>query len=167
MSYGFCVTVIEKQQETPPRISRATVLDAFGALCRFGLAIVWIAGGVTKIGDRMAVTQSIAAYEIFTPYWSDILAQLIGPLEIAGGLFLLVGLWLRPSAKLSAVVMVLFIIGLSQAWARGLEIDCGCFSPQSDEPSTDYLSTILRDVVFVAMSLYIVYRPFKKWAIYP
>lgn len=161
------MTVIETRQEAPARDTQTLVLDVISAISRFGLAVVWIAGGATKIGNHMDVTQSIVAYEIFTPYWSDLLARIIGPAELAGGLFLLLGLWLRPAGKLSAVVLVLFIIGLSQAWARGLEIDCGCFSPAGAEPSTDYLTTILRDVLFVAMSLWTVYRPFRKWAIYP
>jgi len=27
----------------------------------------------------------------------------------------------------SNIVLVLFMIGIGQAWARGLVIDCGCF----------------------------------------
>ncbi|WP_342661952.1 MauE/DoxX family redox-associated membrane protein [Corynebacterium lubricantis] len=159
-------------ESNPPGVKKSfltkdRILDVIGAFCRFYLGYIWLSAGISKMGDHMNVTQTIEAYEIFTPAWSDLLARVIGPLEIVGGLLLIFGLFLRPSAKLSAVVLTLFIIGLASAWARGLEISCGCFNPDPNQETTNYLATILRDVAYFAMSLFIVYRPFKKFAIYP
>lgn len=143
------------------------VLDAISAFARFYLAYIWISAGIAKLSDHMVMTQTIVAYEIFTPQWSDYLARLIGPLEIAGGILLLLGLFLRQAGKVSAIVLVLFIIGIGQAWARGLDIDCGCFNLEPDpNQATDYLITILRDIGYLALSIWIVYRPFKKFALY-
>ena len=47
--------------------------------------------------------------------------------EIVLGVLLVLGLFTRPAAIVSTLLMVAFIIGISQAWARGLTIDCGCF----------------------------------------
>ncbi|MDO5671076.1 MAG: MauE/DoxX family redox-associated membrane protein [Corynebacterium sp.] len=145
------------------------MLDAISAFARFYMAYVWISAGIPKLNDHMNMTQAIAAYEIFTPYWSDLLARLIGPLEIAGGLLLLLGIFLRPASKVASWVIVLFIVGVASAWMRGLAIDCGCFNiePNTDGQAMDYLITILRDLVFLALSLWTVYRPFKRFAIYP
>ncbi|WP_047260738.1 MauE/DoxX family redox-associated membrane protein [Corynebacterium uterequi] len=133
------------------------------------MAFVWIAAGVSKIGDRLAVTQNIQAYDIFTPAWSDILAQLIGPAELIGGLLLLFGLWLRPASKVAIGVLVLFIVGIGQAWLRGLELNCGCFTP--DEAITNYqlqyFGVIVRDLVFIALSAWTIWRPFTKLAVRP
>ena len=145
------------------------ILDAISAFARFFMAYIWISAGIPKLNDHMNMTQAIAAYEIFTPYWSDLLARLIGPLEIAGGVLLLLGIFLRQSSKVASWVMVLFIVGVASAWARGLAIDCGCFNiePNTDGQAMDYLITILRDLVFLALSLWTVYRPFKRFALYP
>lgn len=143
------------------------VLDVFSALARFGLAAVWIFAGATKLGNHMTVTQSIEAYEIFTPHWSSLLANIIGPAELAGGLILLLGIKIRPAGWVSFGVLVLFIIGLSSAYSRGLQIDCGCFGPDPDSAGGDLLWAIARDVGLIAVTLFMIYRPFKKFALYP
>ncbi|MFG6304704.1 MauE/DoxX family redox-associated membrane protein, partial [Corynebacterium hesseae] len=94
--------------------------DLMSALVRFGMAAVWIIAGIQKLDARMEMTQAIEAYGIFTPEWSGYLAYLIGPLELMGGVLLLLGLFLREASAVAAVVLVLFMVGISQAWARGL-----------------------------------------------
>lgn len=131
------------------------------------MAYIWISAGVSKIGVHMDVTQTIQAYEIFTPAWSDLLARLIGPLEISGGLLLLLGLKLRPAGWVSIGVLSLFIIGLGSAWSRGLVIDCGCFNPEQSDGGTNLVVTTARDVFYIAITLFMIYRPFKKFALYP
>ena len=85
-----------------------------------------------------------------------------------GGFILLIGVFFRQAGWLSTIVLVLFMIGIGQAWARGLVIDCGCFGQQDlTDGGMDYLQTILRDVVLVAMSLWTAYRPYRRFAIYP
>lgn len=143
------------------------VLDVFSALARFGLAAVWIFAGATKLGNHMTVTQSIEAYEIFTPHWSSLLASIIGPAELAGGLILLLGIKIRPAGWVSFGVLVLFVIGLSSAYSRGLQIDCGCFGPDPDSAGGDLLWAIARDIGLIAVTLFMIYRPFKKFALYP
>lgn len=143
------------------------VLDVFSALARFGLAAVWIFAGATKLGNHMTVTQSIEAYEIFTPHWSSLLASIIGPAELAGGLILLLGIKIRPAGWVSFGVLVLFVIGLSSAYSRGLQIDCGCFGPDPDSSGGGLLWAIARDIGLIAVTLFMIYRPFKKFALYP
>lgn len=145
------------------------ILDGISFFARFFMAYTWLTAGWAKLNDHMNMTQAIMAYEIFTPQWSDLLARLIGPLEIAGGLFLLLGIFLRQSSKVATGVLVLFIIGIAQAWARGLAIDCGCFSiePNLDAVAMDYFVTILRDLFYIALTVWTIYRPFKRFALYP
>lgn len=145
------------------------VLEAVSAFARFYMAYIWISAGSAKLNQHLSVTQTIEGYEIFTPEWSSALAHLIGPLEIAGGVFLLLGLFLKPASWVSTTVLVLFIIGVGSAWARGLMIDCGCFTidiSESDQ-AMNYLRTILRDVFYIFLSVWIARRPFRRLAIYP
>lgn len=153
---------------SPSRDIKTLVLDVLSALARFYMAYVWISAGWSKIGVRLDTAKTIEAYEIFTPAWSDLLAQIIGPLELAGGLLLLLGINLRWSGKVSIYVLVLFIIGMLSAWQRGLVIDCGCFDPSAaGEGETNLLSTVFRDVIYIAITGFMMWRPFKKFAIYP
>lgn len=149
--------------------NKTLILDVISFIARFYMAYIWISAGWSKMNDHMQVTQTIMAYEIFTPQWSDLLARLIGPLELAGGLLLLFGLFMKQANKVAIVVLTLFIIGVGQAWSRGLVIDCGCFSPADvgGDAVRDYVVTIVRDVLFIGLHLWAIYRPFKRWAIYP
>jgi Methylamine utilisation protein MauE len=52
--------------------------------------------------------------------------------------------------------MVLFLISQSQAWARGLSLDCGCFGTLTHEQVG--LPTILRDLALGLPSLAMVWR---------
>ncbi|CAB0613132.1 DoxX family membrane protein [Corynebacterium diphtheriae] len=150
------------------RVSLHLVLDCISAFARFFMAYIWLAAGISKLNNRMETAQSIRAYEIFTDTWSNGLASVIGPLEIAGGVLLLFGIFLRKASWISVTVLVLFIAGIAQAWARNLGIDCGCFGPQGlgENTARDYALIIIRDIFFIALSLWTVYRPFKKFALY-
>ena len=78
------------QAGTATRSTGERVLDILSALARFGMAYVWISAGWQKVTEsHINMVQTVEAYEIFTPYWSDLIAQVIGPLELAGGLLLL------------------------------------------------------------------------------
>lgn len=152
----------------PQRDTKALVLDVLSALARFFMAYVWLDAGIAKLGVPLDVTKTIEAYEIFTPDWSYLLAHIIGPLEVAGGLLLLLGIKLRWSGKVSIIVLTLFIIGLLSAWQRGLVIDCGCFDPsEAGEGESNLLVTVARDLGYIAITGFMMWRPFKKFAIYP
>jgi uncharacterized membrane protein YphA (DoxX/SURF4 family) len=72
--------------------------------------------------------------------------------EIVIGLMLAVGLFTRFSALIVGLAMLVFIAGITQAWARGLTIDCGCFSQGGEleeGAETQYLLDILRDTGFL------------------
>ncbi|MDD7583055.1 MauE/DoxX family redox-associated membrane protein [Corynebacterium sp. 32222D000AT] len=151
------------------KLDKSLILDLISAFARFFMAYIWIAAGVEKLNKHFTMTQTIEAYQIFTPEWSHYLAYLIGPLEIAGGVLLLLGLFMRPAAKVGIIVLVLFMIGIGQAWARGLDIDCGCFEvdPANTDQVMDYVKTLGRDLFFLVLMVWIWVRPFKKFAVYP
>ena len=147
----------------------SVVLDVISAFARFYMAYIWIKAGVSKFSDQLAVTQNIKAYEIFTPEWSGYLSYLIGPLEVCGGLLLLLGLFLRQSAWVGQVVLILFMIGIAQAWLRGLGIDCGCFAPNPNDDAQvmNYMMTLLRDLFYSVLMVWTIKRPFTKFALHP
>jgi uncharacterized membrane protein YphA (DoxX/SURF4 family) len=88
-------------------------------------------------------------------------------LEIVLGLALIVGVLIRFSAVLSALLQVAFIIGISSAWARGLEIECGCFGNGGVDTNAaaHYPWDIARDVGLLLLSLWLVWRPRTRLAL--
>src|SRR5688572_24753793 len=89
---------------------------------RLGLAGVWIVAGALKVGDLSGSARAVNAYQLM-PYDAAKVVGAVQPfLEIALGLLLLIGLAVRLSAGISAVLLVLFIAGIISAWSRGLAI---------------------------------------------
>ena len=82
-------------------------------------------------------------------------------LEVAVGLLLVLGLFTRGSAVVGGVLMVVFIIGIGSAWARGLSIDCGCFGDGGTiaAAQTQYPEEIARDVGLLLCAAWLVLRP--------
>jgi uncharacterized membrane protein YphA (DoxX/SURF4 family) len=135
---------------------------------RLGLVAVWLVAGGLKVGDLAASGRAVNAYGIF-PYE---VAKVIGAaqpfLEIALGLLLLAGLAVRLSAGLSAGLLVIFIAGIVSAWARGKQIDCGCFSTGGElaaGESPQYAWDIVRDVGFLLLAGILLWRPRTRYSI--
>lgn len=150
--------------------SRREVLrGAISLFCRLGLAAVWVAAGIVKTQDRLLAIQSVESYQILSPSLARLVGVWIGPLEIILGLLILFGVFLRFSALVSAIVLAIYIVGIASAWARGLTIDCGCFSAGGYNPDVTgwtYTADILRDLGYIVMSLWTVKWPYKKFAVY-
>ena len=80
------------------------------------------------------------------------------------GLLLVLGLGTRIAAAISAVLLTLFIVGISSAWARGLQIDCGCFGGggYAADATSKYPWEIARDVGLLLGSVLLVVFPRTK-----
>jgi uncharacterized membrane protein YphA (DoxX/SURF4 family) len=142
-------------------VSRAQVLDVVGTLARLGLAAVWLISGGIKAADPDQTYVAVDAYDVLPKSAVEIVAAILPFLEIALGLLLLVGIGTRLVAAVSIVLLLVFVAGVSQAWARGLLIDCGCFGDGGAVApgATRYVQEILRDTGFLALAAWLVARP--------
>ena len=134
-----------------------------GLLIRLILGFVLLVAGAIKIGNLAGNVASVEAYRLPLPH---ILEQLIGwtqPfLEIAVGLLLIIGLFTRVMAALGWLAMAVFIFGITWAWANGLDINCGCFSPggaMPDGQEAKYLGHIILDGLLAIAGFYLMIRP--------
>jgi uncharacterized membrane protein YphA (DoxX/SURF4 family) len=152
-----------------PRVSDTCtrVLDVVGTLARVGLAGIWLVSGGLKASDPLQTTVAVAAYDVLPPIGVEVVAALLPWVEIALGLLLLVGLGTRLVGLLSALLMLGFLAGVTQAWARGLSIDCGCFGGGGEVApgKTAYVSELLRDTGFLAMAVWLTVRPRTLFAL--
>jgi uncharacterized membrane protein YphA (DoxX/SURF4 family) len=142
-------------------VNRARLLDVVGTLARFGLAAVWLVSGLLKAADPDQTYVAVRAYDVLPDAGVEVVAALLPWVELALGVLLLVGVGTRLVAALSAVLLVLFVAGVTQAWARGLSIDCGCFGGGGAvEPGqTTYVQELLRDAGFLLMAGWLIARP--------
>jgi hypothetical protein len=71
------------------------------------------------------------------------------------------GVAVKINGVIGAFTMLVFIVAIAQAWARGLSIDCGCFGGGGsiDPEDTKYLSEIIRDLGLLLLGIYLYYYP--------
>jgi uncharacterized membrane protein YphA (DoxX/SURF4 family) len=99
----------------------------FATLARLLLGGVWLAAGLTKIGDLDASVRAVRAYRLLPEALVQVVGAALPLAEVLLAALLVTGLFVRASAVLSALLMAAFVVGIASAWARGLRIDCGCF----------------------------------------
>ncbi|MFR9805470.1 MauE/DoxX family redox-associated membrane protein [Pseudonocardia sp. RS010] len=131
-------------------------------LARLVLGGVWIAAGAAKVTALDESVRAVRAYRLLP----DLAAQIVGaglPLvEIVLGLLLVVGLGVRASAVVSALLMAAFVVGIASAWARGLRIDCGCFGSGGELAAGEdpaYGWELARDGALLLLALFLAARP--------
>ncbi|WP_283133536.1 MauE/DoxX family redox-associated membrane protein [Rhizohabitans arisaemae] len=149
----------EKTQVEPRTVVQ--VLPWVTTACRLGLAGVLIWAGAAKIGAPALSVQAVEAYELLPEKAAEIVGYVLPVSEIVLGVLLVVGLLTRITAVASGLLMALFVAGIASAWARGLNIDCGCFGgggQLAPGESPEYLQEILRDLGYIALAAWIVWR---------
>jgi uncharacterized membrane protein YphA (DoxX/SURF4 family) len=120
-------------------------------------AAIWIVAGAAKITDLEHFHAQVHAYRLLPAALELPFAYALPFVEVALGLYLVVGLLVRPAAILACALMIAFVAAMAQAWARGLSLDCGCFGSLAREPVG--LTAILRDAALGVPSLVIALRP--------
>jgi len=145
------------------------VREWVGLLARLATGAVWIGAGIAKLGDSYQSVQAVRAYELLPGGLVEPVGYLLPVLEVVVGAALVAGLLTRGAAVLSALLSVAFVVGISSAWARGLEIDCGCFGGGGYDPgaAAHYPWEIARDTALLLASLFLVRWPRTRLALDP
>ncbi|MDI2126244.1 MauE/DoxX family redox-associated membrane protein [Yinghuangia seranimata] len=141
-------------------------LPWIGLVVRLGLAAVWTFAGWEKATNPAQAAQAVRAFDVLPESLVEPVGYALPYLELGLAALLIIGLGTRIVAGISALLLLVFIAGISQAWARGLAIDCGCFGgggPIAPD-QTKYLQEILRDIGFLAMAGWLLFFPRTRFS---
>jgi len=97
-------------------------------ILRLSLGAIFIYAAVGKIADPARFAGDIAAYRLLPVFMVNILAMVLPYIEILTGLGLVIGIWIDAASAIASVLVTIFIISALSAMARGLNIECGCFT---------------------------------------
>jgi uncharacterized membrane protein YphA (DoxX/SURF4 family) len=138
-----------------------------GLLSRLILGGVLLIAGYLKVGATEKSQMAVRAYELLPISIANLFGLVLPFFEVAIGLLLILGAGTRIAAALGGFTMFIFIIAIAQAWARGLNIDCGCFGGGGTVApgQTRYLQEILRDAGLVALALFLIRYPVTKFSV--
>jgi uncharacterized membrane protein YphA (DoxX/SURF4 family) len=134
-------------------------------VARLLLGGVFTVAGALKIPDPAAAVRAVRAYRLLPEALVAPVAFGLPVLEIAVGVALLAGVFVRTAALASAVLLVVYLVGVGSAWARGLQIDCGCFGGggQVAAGQTAYPTEVLRDLGLLVVASLSPAGPARGW----
>ena len=131
-------------------------------ILRFFLGIVFIASAILKLFPIEAFDARIVETVPFLGWtFSMILARIIIACELALGIFIIAGLWLRRVVYPLTIVTLVFFTGMIiySLIRFGNEPNCGCFGellPFSN------IQSLLKNIVFIAVTIFLFYHTQKQ-----
>ena len=163
---------------------------AVSLVARVVLGMVMLVAGAEKLGALEAFGANIYNYQLLPVELVNIAAMLFVWTEIAVGVLLVVGAAVRGSALVSSIMLIVFIVAIGSAMARGLKIDCGCFvgqgagqsatvaaagtppgtatadaAPAKEEPEKVGWPKIFEDLGLLALAIFLVNYPRSPLAV--
>jgi uncharacterized membrane protein YphA (DoxX/SURF4 family) len=145
------------EQRTESKVMRVAQISA-----RLIMAGIFIYASFDKIAHPAAFAKDVYNYQILPDALINLTALVLPWLELVLGLCLLAGVWM-PGAVLSANGLLLaFFSALLFNMARGLDINCGCFSTGSETPAMSPGWFLIRDALFLAVAIFLFYVVFLQ-----
>lgn len=126
---------------------------------RFILGGVFVYASFDKILLPAAFAEAVYNYQILPDGLINLTAIVLPCLELVLGIFLIINFWMPGTVVMINLFLMTFIGALLFNMARGLNINCGCFSTTAVESSMNIL-TVLRDTSFLAIAVYLLYAIF-------
>jgi uncharacterized membrane protein YphA (DoxX/SURF4 family) len=108
-----------------PQESRTAARIGFAI--RLAAAAVWIIAGAVKIPQIQTFQVLVQRYGMLPDTLAGPFASILPFFELALGLYLAVGLFVRGTAFVGTVLFAVFLTAQASAWSRGISLDCGCF----------------------------------------
>lgn len=126
---------------------------------RMVVGFIFIYASYSKILDPISFSDNIHNYHIAPIFVENIVALFIPALELVVGIFLILGVFLEASSNLIIGMLVLFILMLSQAAFRGIDVHCGCFKTEADSNVEnlrfEMIKRIIEDIILLGMTFII------------
>jgi uncharacterized membrane protein YphA (DoxX/SURF4 family) len=138
-----------------------------GLAARLVVGGVLLYAGLLKVPHPAASVSAVRSYQLVPTGMAETVGHVLPMLEVVVGACLVVGLLVRFTGAVSALLQVAFLFGIISVWSRGIAIDCGCFGGGGPDPDafSKYPWEIARDVVLLALSLLLVWRPRTPFAV--
>ncbi|MGA2273509.1 MAG: MauE/DoxX family redox-associated membrane protein [Bryobacteraceae bacterium] len=130
---------------SPSRTLRAVTL-----VLRIALGAIFVYAAWTKLRTPWELfAMSIDSYQLLPLKAVELVARTLPWFELAVGLLLITGFWLRSAATATALLLAVFFGLMVRAYVKGMEINCGCFGPGE----VISWKTLLRDGSMLAAAL--------------
>lgn len=128
-------------------------------LCRVLFGAMFVYAGAEKMFDADTFAQAIFNYQILPAKLVQGAAMVLPGVEVICGLALCANALARGAAVLLNGLMLVFIVAIGAAMARGLNVNCGCFGGPGEAVTRE---TLIRDGVILAVGLTALWGTFAE-----
>lgn len=125
-------------------------------LLHFLFGGVFVYAGILKVADPMSFLDDVRSFDLLGDPWAAWVAMGLPWLEIFAGLAVMSGFLRSGGLVILNASLVLFLIVISIAWFRGIDIRCGCFG--HTDATSSYRDLILRDVLLLLAGIVLVWK---------
>lgn len=123
---------------------------------RIFLGIIFVYASLDKIIHPYAFAQILSNYQILPISMINLTAMVLPWCELLIGVCLIFGFFLPGSLFLSNLLLATFFSALLLSFARGLNIECGCFNTSFHKLASGSMTWYLvRDAIFLAIAAYL------------
>ena len=119
---------------------------------RLILGGTFVYASIDKVQHPAAFARAVSFYHFLPNEAINAFALLLPWVELVAGAALILGVAARGSALLLGGLNVIFIIALSWAIAKGIDIHCGCFSTSPQEGHKVGYDLVVRDILLLLAS---------------
>jgi uncharacterized membrane protein YphA (DoxX/SURF4 family) len=110
-----------------------------------------------KIVSPTSFAMDVATYQILPLSLINLMALVLPWIELFAGIMIVIGWRTRASALCISGMMLVFLVAIIIALAKGLDMSCGCFASQAIEEDPISSMTVLRDSVWLVIPLYVLF----------
>jgi putative oxidoreductase len=126
---------------------------------------VFVYASFAKIADPRAFTRIVYHYQVVGPSASfgfvpaNLVAVVLPWVELIAGVLLILGLWRREAAAVTAILLAVFVAAVGSTMVRGIDIqNCGCFALDATGRAAGW-KLIAGDLALLAAALVVAVVP--------
>jgi uncharacterized membrane protein YphA (DoxX/SURF4 family) len=147
-------------KKTKEFIAKIFALSWLYRIVRFGLAALFIYGGVLKLLDPKAFARIISAYDLIPEILLPFVAIGLPLVETVAGIALLFDI--RGSLAVISGLLGLFVFVLGYGVLNNLDVDCGCFGAEELAQQDNLRLAFYRDLFLAGIIIPFLYL--CRWA---
>jgi len=133
-------------------------------IARLVIGSVYAYASLDKIVHPEAFAKIVHNYHILPDFLINVFALVLPWLELICGLALILGAHVLGASIILSGLTAVFMVAVGINVARGVSIDCGCFSTSSHARQLGY-NLLIQDAVLLLFGLHVLTRGPGRWAL--
>ncbi len=123
----------------------------------FGAIFIW--SGIAKLKDPISFADAVRNFQIIGDPFAAATALFLPWLEVFAGIGVMWDRLARGSAAVLTASLTVFTLAIASAWARGLDISCGCFGGSGE---INYPVKIVQNIVLITIGAFFWWREIQE-----